>query len=365
MVANVGADALKHVKTQVAASRSGGIIIAIPSRVAMIRTVRHVISLLFRPAIDALWRGRHLSWSLRWRLLAYQPLSVLINILFITAPYVFSRPFEVHYIPIAAGRELRVLVYKKPHPSDRTGSDRASLRPLHVDCHAGGFIGGYPESNAPWCDLVAQRTGAVVISLSYRLAPVDPFPAAPDDVDAAIAWLQANAASRYGADPKLMTVSGASAGGTLALAATQAPACHAPAETAIKGAVTFYGPVDMRPAPWEKPKLEGFEWDPLAFMQPLYDSYAAPTKATMGDSPRMNPCLATLETLPPKMLFVVPRMDILPKEILEFVERLQKESEAKGEENRKIEYLWLEDLFHGFLEGTKTFPSISKRKNTD
>lgn len=322
----------------------------------MIRTLQHVISLLFRPAIDALWRGRHLPWGLRWRLLAFQPLSVLINAL-VSAPYIFSRPFEVEYIPIAAGRELRVLVYKKPHPSGKTidAQGRSSLRPLHVDCHAGGFVGGYPESSAPWCDLVARRTGAVVVSLSYRLAPVDPFPAAPDDVDAAIAWLHANAASRYGADPTLMTVSGASAGGTLALAATQAPACHAPADTAIKGAVTFYSPMDMRPAPWEKPKLEGFESDPLAFMQPLYDSYAAPTKVTLGDSPRMNPCLAALETLPPKMLFVVPRMDILPKEILDFVERLQKESAAKGERDRKIEYLWLQDLFHGFLEGMKYF----------
>ena len=226
-----------------------------------------------------------------------------------------------------------------------------SLRPLHVDCHPGGFVGGYPESNVPWCDLVARRTGAVVVALSYRLAPVDPFPAAPDDVDAAIRWLQANAASRYGADPELMTISGASAGGTLALAATQAPACHAPAATAIKAVVTFYAPVDMRPAPWEKSKIEGVDKDPMAFMQMLYDSYAAPCKATLGDSPRMNPTLAKLETLPPRMLFVVPRIDILPKEILEFVGRLQTESEAKEEVGRKIESFWMEDMFHGFLEG--------------
>lgn len=317
----------------------------------MIRTARHVLSLLFRPAIDALWRGRHLPWTLRWRLLAFQPLSVLLNAL-TSVPYLFSRPFKVDYIPVGSGRELRVLVFKQADPSGKENGARGRpLRPLHVDAHPGGFVGGYPEADAPWCDLVARRTGAVVVALSYRLAPVDPFPAAPDDVDAAIAWLQANAASKYGADPTLMTVSGSSAGGTLVLAATQAPACHAPAETAIKGSVTFYGPVDMRPAPWEKPKIEGIDKDPMAFMQPLFDSYAGPVKATMGDSPRMNPTLAKLETLPPKMLFVVPRMDILPKEILEFVQRIKEESEAKGETWRKISSFWMEDMFHGFLEG--------------
>lgn len=328
----------------------------------MIRSLRHLISLLFRPAIDALWRGRHLPWSLRWRLLAFQPLSVILNAID-HVPFLFGRPFEVDYIPVAPGRELRVLVYKTPASSEqRTDAQGSSLRPLHVDCHPGGFVGGYPEADAPWCDLVARRTGAVVVALSYRLAPVDPFPAAPDDVDAAIAWLQANAASRYGADPKLMTVSGSSAGGTLVLAATQAVACHAPAETAIKGAISFYGPVDMRPAPWEKPRPNEIDSDPMAFMEALFNSYAEPTKATMGDSPRMNPTLAALETLPPKMLFVVPRLDVLPKEILEFVERIKKESEAKGETNRKIEYLWLQDLFHGFLESR--FRSMSHEKSS-
>lgn len=317
----------------------------------MIRTFRHSLSLLFRPAIDALWRGRHLPWAMRWRLMTFQPMSVLLNAV-ISLPYLFSRPFEVDYIPVGSDRELRVLVFKQPNPSSQSNNTNGRrLRPLHVDCHPGGFIGGYPEADAPWCDLVARRTGAVVVALSYRLAPVDPFPAAPDDVDAAIAWLHANAASRYGADPSLMTVSGASAGGTLALAATQAPACHAPAETAIKGSVTFYSPVDLRPAPWEKPKIDGIDKNPMDFLLPLYESYAGPSKATMGDSPRMNPTLAKLETLPPKMLFVVARIDILPKEILEFVERIKAESEAKGETGRKISSLWMEDVFHGFLDG--------------
>ena len=153
------------------------------------RTARHVLSVLFRPSIDALWRGRHLPWTLRWRLLAFQPFSVLLNSL-VTVSYLFSRPFWVDYIPVESGRELRVLVFTGSNEDQQDGG--RPLRPLHVDCHPGGFMGGYPESDAPWCDLVARRTGAVVVALSYRLAPVDPFPAASDDVDAAIAWLHAN-----------------------------------------------------------------------------------------------------------------------------------------------------------------------------
>ncbi|KAH7303776.1 Alpha/Beta hydrolase protein [Stachybotrys elegans] len=318
----------------------------------MLRTLAHIVSLFLRPTLDALWYGRHLPWTLRWRLLVFQPLSLLGNAL-ITLPYLFRRPFTVDYIPAGSDRELRVLVFKHPRRlalEDNTRPGRP-LRPLHVDCHSGGFVGGYPESAAPFCDHLARTTGAVVVSLSYRLAPVHPFPAAIDDVDAAIAWLQTNAASRFGADPTLMTVSGHSAGGNLALAATQAPACHAPADTAIKASVTFYAPVDMRPTPWEKPQSGDLpEWDPLSFMCPLFDSYAAPRKADMGESPRMNPIMAALETLPEKMLLVVPKADILVKEQLEFVERVKREIEDRGERKRSIETMWVEDQFHGYLE---------------
>ncbi|WYZ37095.1 hypothetical protein EsH8_II_000601 [Colletotrichum jinshuiense] len=320
----------------------------------MLRTIRDIALALFRPALDALFCGRRLPWSLRWRLLALQPIAFLTNSLAL-APYLFRRPYTTIYIPVGPGRSLRALVFREPG----AGTGRDGLRPLHVDCHAGGFIGGIPEASAPFCSLLARETGAVVVSLSYRLAPAHPFPAAIDDVDAALAHLRDHAAADLGADPRLMTVSGASAGGNLALAAGQ----RAPStEFAARAAVAFYAPVDLRPRPQDKPRPAGFPArDPMAFLQPLYDSYAAPTRARDPDDPRMSPCLAREEALPERMLLVVPAVDILVHEQLAFVERVKREREEKGKPADTVEALYLEDAFHGWLEVPNAVVPLEKK----
>ncbi|KAH6670276.1 Alpha/Beta hydrolase protein [Plectosphaerella plurivora] len=318
---------------------------------SILRSWKHFASVRWRPILDALWYGRYLPWSLRWRLLAFQPLHSIGSLVFFS--YIFHRPFEVDYIPVGPDRELRVLVFNRRRNAsdDKRDDDAGRPRPLHVDAHAGGFMAGYPEADVQWCELVAQRTGAVVVSVSYRLAPVHPFPAAIDDVDAIITWLQQNAAERYGADPNLMTTSGFSAGGNLMLACTQSPACHAPAPTAIKGYVGFYPVLDLIKAPWEKPRSKDLpSYDPLSFLEKLYDSYAAPTKTTSRDNARLNPGLAPLETLPKKMLIFMPRIDILPAEIMKFQERIEREAKERGEAGRVLDVLDVKDAFHGYLE---------------
>ncbi|GKT56397.1 lipase esterase family [Colletotrichum tofieldiae] len=320
----------------------------------MLRTIKDIALAFVRPTLDALFFGRHLPWSLRWRLLALQPIVFLTNSL-VLVPTLFRRPYTVIHIPINPGRSLRALLFKEPG----TGTGRKGLRPLHVDCHAGGFVGGIPEASVPFCSLVAAETGAVVISLSYRLAPVHPFPAAIDDVDAAIAWLRQHAAEEFGADPALMTVSGASAGGNLVLAANQ----RLPSEEfAIRAAVTFYAPVDLRLRPEDKPRPASFpKKDPMSFMQPLYDSYAAPSKAKDLDNPRMSPFLASEETLPERMVLVVAAIDILVQEQLMFVERVKNEREAKGKSGSSIEAVFVEEAFHGWLEVPNSVIPMEKK----
>lgn len=82
-----------------------------------------------------------------------------------------------------------------------------------------------------------------MVSTQYRYAPGHPFPAAIDDIDDVFKWLVRNAEREFGADPKLLTISGLSAGGNLALAVCQQKEFHGDSETAIKGMVAYYASV--------------------------------------------------------------------------------------------------------------------------
>jgi len=64
------------------------------------------------------------------------------------------------------------------------------------------------------CRRLAER-GYVAVTVSYRLAPKFPFPAAVHDVKTAVRWLRAHAET-YQVDPDRIGVTGGSAGGHLA-----------------------------------------------------------------------------------------------------------------------------------------------------
>ncbi|MBB5959807.1 acetyl esterase/lipase [Saccharothrix tamanrassetensis] len=81
--------------------------------------------------------------------------------------------------------------------------------------HGGGFVMGTVDTEHPWAARIAESSGAVVISVGYRLAPEHPFPAALDDAWAVLAWTVGHAAE-LGVDPERIAVGGHSAGGGLA-----------------------------------------------------------------------------------------------------------------------------------------------------
>jgi acetyl esterase len=84
---------------------------------------------------------------------------------------------------------------------------------LLVWYHGGGWVLGDLESHDDPCRALANRGGLCVVSVGYRLAPEQPFPAAVDDAMAVTAW-----ASEHLADLgcRVLAVGGDSAGGNLA-----------------------------------------------------------------------------------------------------------------------------------------------------
>lgn len=86
--------------------------------------------------------------------------------------------------------------------------------------HGGGFVLGSRASHDSYCRRLAIDSGADVVSVEYRLAPENPFPAAVDDVLAAWRFI-VDAAPRWGVSTDRLVVAGDSAGGNLAAVLAQ------------------------------------------------------------------------------------------------------------------------------------------------
>jgi acetyl esterase/lipase len=104
--------------------------------------------------------------------------------------------------------------------------------------HGGGWQSGDSTQLATLNRYLAAR-GYVVAALNYRLAPRHPFPAARDDVQAALAYLRTHA-TELGLDAERLVLIGRSAGGQLALLVA-----YTAEDPTIRGVVALYSPTDL------------------------------------------------------------------------------------------------------------------------
>ncbi len=95
------------------------------------------------------------------------------------------------------------------YPSEHTNL------PILVYFHPGGFVKGDVDSHDIVCRDLCNAAQCIVMSINYRLAPENKFPAAVEDGRAALNYLQTNY-ERIHCDPKRVAIGGESSGGTLA-----------------------------------------------------------------------------------------------------------------------------------------------------
>ncbi len=99
--------------------------------------------------------------------------------------------------------------------------------PVVVFFHGGGFVIGDLDTHASFCAEVSRVLDLPVVAVDYRLAPEHPFPAAPDDCEAAARFV-AQGPEVLGLSPTGLVLMGDSAGGALtivtAMALRDAPA---------------------------------------------------------------------------------------------------------------------------------------------
>lgn len=144
-----------------------------------------------------------------------------------------SEPEPHSYTTTGREHPLPILVHPQPAGSDR---------PVVLLIHGGGWHTGTPEAMLPIASAISDA-GYVAASAAYRLVGEAAWPAALQDVHAAVDWIRQNAA-KLGAAADAVIVAGGSAGGHLAAMTALAPAI--PGNSKIAGACLFNPVLDLR-----------------------------------------------------------------------------------------------------------------------
>ena len=108
--------------------------------------------------------------------------------------------------------QIRLRIYK-PASAD-------APTPLLLWMHGGGYVIGKPEQDDGSCAQFVRELEITVVSVDYRLAPKNPFPAALNDCYSALKWMVSNS-QELSIDPTRIAIGGNSAGGGLAAALAQ------------------------------------------------------------------------------------------------------------------------------------------------
>lgn len=111
-------------------------------------------------------------------------------------------------IPVRDGEKIPLRIYRP--------TQEKNLKTI-VFYHGGGFVLRNIETHDDLCRRIATKTGALVLSVGYRLAPEFKFPIPVYDCYDALLWANQNAIE-YGGNPNDLVVMGDSAGGNLSTA---------------------------------------------------------------------------------------------------------------------------------------------------
>lgn len=120
---------------------------------------------------------------------------------------------------------------------------------VYLDIHGGGWVIGRARMSDQANLELVEAFGLATVSVDYRLAPEHPYPAPPDDCEAAAAWLVDNAAAEFGTERLL--IGGGSAGGHLA-AVTLLRMRDRHGYTGFIGANLVYGAYDLSMTPSQR-----------------------------------------------------------------------------------------------------------------
>ena len=228
-----------------------------------------------------------------------------------------------------SGRAIELIARagKRKVPVRVTNPSSGESRATYLDIHGGGF---YMDSaarndvrNAHLADALAMN----VVSVEYRLAPENPWPAAPDDCETAALWLVEKGRKQF--DTEQILIGGASAGATLAMTTLLRLRDQGVVDRII-GAVLAYGAYDLS---GQSPggRLYSDEWFIQAYAGHVQDR----------TDPDLSPLYGKLGGLPPTLM-LVGTLDVLLEDNLTMAARLS----AAGNE---VDLRVFPESMHGFM----------------
>ncbi len=199
--------------------------------------------------------------------------------------------------------------------------------------HGGGWIIGDLDGFDRVARSLANASGAVVVSVDYRLAPEHPFPAAMQDADAAVTWARGHGAQQLEFDADRVVVGGDSSGANLAAVAAR----HAGG--GLRAQLLVYPALD---AAMDSPSFSAFEHGPTltaAGMAHCWDAYLG--EHDRADPDACPPRAPDLSGVAPEFVAIAGH-DVLRNEGEAYARAL----EAAGVTVTLREY---DDMTHGFL----------------
>lgn len=190
------------------------------------------------------------------------------------------------------GREIALRLFD---PRAASGENGREAGPVVVFYHGGGFIVGGIDTHAGLAAEIARHLDLPVISVEYRLAPENRWPAATDDGEAAARWIAENGAV-FGREFTGLVLTGDSAGGTVTLVTTAALR-DKPAALPVVMQMPIYPVADL-----SKAYPSGTEFaDGFALESKNMAYYGEAYRSDVNDR-RASPLLDDLAGLPPTLL---------------------------------------------------------------
>jgi len=199
------------------------------------------------------------------------------------------------------------------YPPNQNPSEKHALV---VNWHGGGCILPNLGMDHDFCERIATGGNVLVLDVDYRKAPEDPFPAAVEDAEDTLRWVESQ---EHQFDLDRVALSGFSSGGNLALVASSE--LRRDFKINIRAVYAFYPGVDFTIPPERKIVKAPIRPLPLWFQNLITEAYLP--RIEDRKSPKASPMYADPAAFPDKvMLFIYPG-DVLSPEAEAFGKMLK------------------------------------------